>query len=410
MGALYSENDDHTHPTWDTQDGTLTSAGPKQLDNYSLITDATHKTGVENGIWDYDFFGPASGPFRVGFRILRFSEVNETKGTPQLLSPSHVQVIVNIGLDANGIFVENSPTVHIAQLFNDGVFRRGWYGIGDTPALNETQLRGWHHIQIEKNETHINVFLDNQYVTDGKMFNLGKDTYDGIGIWMDKGNGAKIDNIVIQSFKTKESMAVTLIFRFSGLAAVTVLGFGGRVYFKKRGIEKVTKMRKINLETIKSVNHEFDLSNKAIYSLFTGAVNGDNFYSEKRYKEFIPQEILTYRYLMHPIRLTIMKIPVNEDHMRSVDIKNALDISWSEYSTHVKSLEQNEYIEVQNEFSENGNVVQVVYALEFGRKQFDLLFGLLQQFVAKSSPYEYLLYAQANLKDKTLYPDKTGYE
>ena len=119
---------------------------------------------------------------------------------------------------------------------------------------------------------------------------------------------------------------------------------------------------------------------------------------------------MAYRYLMHPIRLTIMKVLNNENQMRSVDIKHLLDISWGEYSTHVKSLEQNGYIETQNEFSQNGNIIQVIYILEFGRKQFEQLFTLLQQFVAKRSPYEYLMYAKANLKDDELYPKDTEFE
>ena len=405
---FYTENTTNwTNTTWEISQGALLSGGSN---DFGLFNDACIKTGFDQGVYTYDFYGP-SGSYRFGFRISDYPTFNSS-GIPEA-NPLHVQVVTKIGVANNMQDSSVPPLVAISQFTKESRVSTDWFSIGlnnTNQHLSASQVRGWHHVSIEKNETTLLIFLDGLLVNSGVMLSH-TNTYDSVCIWTDKGSGVMFDNISIKPLNQKpdNNLRNIIIITLSSIMGGGVI-FGTRNYYKKKQVSHNLNLRKQNLEIIKKASHEFDLSNSSILALAVGTTKYDEYYVNDRYKEILPQELMAYRYLMHPIRLTIMKVLNTENQMRSVDIKHLLDISWGEYSTHIKSLEQNGYIETQNEFSENGNIIQVIYILEFGRKQYQLLFTLLQQFVAKSSPFEYLMYAQANLRDGTLYPDETGLE
>ena len=416
---LYNVNTAGT-PNWDSHsweiiNGSLTSMGEKSLTGFPLNV-ACHKTGFDNGIWSYDYYGPTDEEFRISFRIAKFPPINKTTSEPLIKTPSFIQTIIEVGMNAAGNRIGNDSRILINKIYNDGKYVSPYSSIGVYNAsLEDAQVRGWHHIQIDKNETNINVFLNGKYINGGLINETRDVVYDSVCVWMDQGTGAAIDNITVQTplldiittrgvFYDLDFIQIVLL-SSAIIMSIFVLFYSGRLYLKKKQLSKTLELHKINLDKIKSVNPEFDLTDKSLYTLFCGTINSNNGYSDERFKEFIPQEILTYRYLMHPLRLTIMKLLNSVDSMRSIDIKTALNISWNEYSNHMKSLEQKGYLEVQNEFNDDGTLIQVGYITEFGRKQFQLLFGLLQQFVTKTTPYDYLLFTQDNLRDKELYPD-----
>jgi len=64
----------------------------------------------------------------------------------------------------------------------------------------------------------------------------------------------------------------------------------------------------------------------------------------------------------------------------SVDIKNELNISWGEYTSHIAALEKKGFISTETNFV-NGVKANVVYLEEIGRKEFEALIGLLQEFL-----------------------------
>ncbi|MHA2252826.1 MAG: transcriptional regulator [Candidatus Kariarchaeaceae archaeon] len=139
--------------------------------------------------------------------------------------------------------------------------------------------------------------------------------------------------------------------------------------------------------------------------MVSGVHRVDERYKDQNFKNQIPQELLTYRYLMHPIRLAIMKLLASDDKMRSVEIKHILDISWGEYGNHIKSLEEKGYVELVDEFNEDGHVSQTAYILEAGRTEFIELFELLKKFVAEQSPFGSIIKKEKfSFKDDESYP------
>ncbi|MHA2172436.1 MAG: winged helix-turn-helix domain-containing protein [Candidatus Kariarchaeaceae archaeon] len=131
----------------------------------------------------------------------------------------------------------------------------------------------------------------------------------------------------------------------------------------------------------------------------------DERYKDQNYRNQIPQEFLTCRYLMHPVRLAILKLLAGEDKMRSVEIKHILDISWGEYGNHIKSLEEKGYVELVDEFNEDGHVSQTAYIMEAGRTEFLELLELLKKFVADQSPYGNIIQEDKfSFKDNESYP------
>lgn len=101
-------------------------------------------------------------------------------------------------------------------------------------------------------------------------------------------------------------------------------------------------------------------------------------------KSSIPTQLMDYRYLMHPVRLSIMKLLSEEGNLTSVEVKHSLEISWGEYYSHINSLKKKEYIRVQDEFV-NNTKRQVLYIEPIGLKRYGELKDLLEQFLKNSS-------------------------
>ncbi|MCE7735681.1 MAG: hypothetical protein GPJ54_12435 [Candidatus Heimdallarchaeota archaeon] len=101
--------------------------------------------------------------------------------------------------------------------------------------------------------------------------------------------------------------------------------------------------------------------------------------SEKLNKD-IPSEIKKYRFLMHPMRLSIMKQLYKNFTLTSVEIKNEVDMSWGEYASHINSLEKHGFISLHNDF-QDGMRVSIVYLEEAGRVEYEALVQLLKNFL-----------------------------
>lgn len=117
----------------------------------------------------------------------------------------------------------------------------------------------------------------------------------------------------------------------------------------------------------------------------------------------IPHELKEYRYLMHPVRLSIMKLLYKNYNLTSTDIKHQLNISWGEYSSHISSLVKHGFISTKDGFH-NGIKVNIVLLEEMGRKEYESLFELLKEFLEDDGPDYYK--QQIELDD--LYPKEEG--
>jgi DNA-binding MarR family transcriptional regulator len=164
------------------------------------------------------------------------------------------------------------------------------------------------------------------------------------------------------------------------------------------------KLVKKTTGIIRNINQKFDLNDRSLLLLLLGQKKDDSYIKEL--KQNIPQDLVKFRYLMHPTRLMIVKLLSSEYSLSSVEIKRVLDIPWGDYTSHTKSLEKNGYIEIKEQFSEEASVQQMLYLTEKGQQEYEVLFDLLQEFIEKKTPLEYILKAdpETYMQDE-LYPD-----
>jgi DNA-binding MarR family transcriptional regulator len=111
----------------------------------------------------------------------------------------------------------------------------------------------------------------------------------------------------------------------------------------------------------------------------------------KDLQDMLPKDLIKFRYLLHPIRLTMTKLLYLEQTMSSTEIKHVLDISWGEYKTHMNSLESKGYVEVLEDFDQDGFLTQIVILTDEGRKEYEEVRLLLKDFVDKNTPMNMLL-------------------
>ncbi len=91
----------------------------------------------------------------------------------------------------------------------------------------------------------------------------------------------------------------------------------------------------------------------------------------KRAVQVVPATtgLLEYKVLLHPVRLTIIKILYDNNSMLSSDLRKMLEISWGKFSQHVKNLENNGFIISKREFIDNSPQNRL-YIEERGRTHF----------------------------------------
>ncbi len=130
----------------------------------------------------------------------------------------------------------------------------------------------------------------------------------------------------------------------------------------------------------------------------------DNIDSDE-FQASIPNELLSHRYLMHPIRITIMKLLSSNDYLPSFEIRQILGITWGEYNTHLKSLESKGFIEIRNTFSEKAELIITLFVTTKGQYEYQELLDLLVKFTQKDAPIRRLIGENNDpIYDTNLYP------
>jgi DNA-binding transcriptional ArsR family regulator len=400
-GSDWFVQSNNTH-TWGLIDDTLVSAGSLYSRNINL---ACHQTDVnpESSIWEFDMWGN-NERWRFGFMISEFPTVNDS-GNYRGQMPSII-LDISAGLGFTG--QNETPAISIGQYYYS-LDPAGTYSYIESITPDDSQLGGWHHYRIERNDNDIKVIADDIQLFDVELWFDTPNPCDSICMYTEMGSGIKVDNIKAVS-QDDNGGILTNPFFWGGIIAITMMGSAGfvtRNYLKKKGVKSVSKLIKQNREIINQVKQEFNLTDPSLFTLVSGVHRVDERYKDQEFKNQIPQELLTYRYLMHPIRLAILKLLAGEDKMRSVEIKHILDISWGEYSNHINSLEEKGYVELVDEFNEDGHVSQTAYIMEAGRIEFFDLLELLKKFIADQSPYGNIIQEDKfSFKDDESFPIK----
>ena len=62
---------------------------------------------------------------------------------------------------------------------------------------------------------------------------------------------------------------------------------------------------------------------------------------------------MNYKFLLYPVKLSIVKILINHNRFPSAELRSMLGISWGKFSTHVDSLVKEGLIISEKEFVDN---------------------------------------------------------
>lgn len=103
----------------------------------------------------------------------------------------------------------------------------------------------------------------------------------------------------------------------------------------------------------------------------------------------ISKELFEFKFLLHPLRLAIMKSLSDNPQLTTTDLKNLLNISWTELSNHLKALKKKGYILTESKFIDNS--VKVAITIEpNGLSAFHSLGDLLAEFFDQANYTNYL--------------------
>ncbi|MHA2031444.1 MAG: transcriptional regulator [Candidatus Kariarchaeaceae archaeon] len=120
----------------------------------------------------------------------------------------------------------------------------------------------------------------------------------------------------------------------------------------------------------------------------------------KTTRDDLPSDMSKYKFLLNPVRLNIMKLLYDNYNLSSVQIKNNLNLSWSDYSHNILALEEREYVIVQTMF-QYGTKRTMVYLGDKGKEYYENLIELLHEFLQKQDED----YITSLSEDSDLYPE-----
>lgn len=265
-------------------------------------------------------------------------------------------------------------------------------------VLNESMA--WYHIDITISNNDYKYYINGSEVfTIQVKENLGIDL-EYFYFWSNMGEGIKFDNLVITS-EVITYGGDAGVPGFELLIVGTALLMTGFVVWKtsKKKLANYFKMRRRARSTKILQSLSEVLNTKQLYYL---SILGTSKVTDPLRKppDSLPLQMRKYRYLFQPTRLAILKLLYKNFSMSSTDIKDALDISWGEYTTHINSLKEKGYIDVQKEFEE-GMQRQVVYLEEHGRQEYELFIRNLKEFLRDATFQEYILKSEKEMYPRT---------
>lgn len=159
------------------------------------------------------------------------------------------------------------------------------------------------------------------------------------------------------------------------LSICILFGYIFRVQKLKSSIKLAEITMNESMEQI--ISPIFENTPKLIY-LFSGIKNKQNVFPEGFIQE-IPSELMDYTYLLHPVRMSIVKLLTDTMSLTTIQLKDLLNVSWNDINPHVKSLKKKGYITVNKEFAE-GQLNTVIRIEPIAITKYQVLKSLLMEF------------------------------
>lgn len=140
-------------------------------------------------------------------------------------------------------------------------------------------------------------------------------------------------------------------------------------------------------------------SHTVLYYTLIGQSRIDDKEVESNLKNAIPRDLFEFKHVFHPVRLSFLKLLYENLEMTSIEIKDILEIQWSEYFGHLKILKKNELVRVEEKFKD-GHIRQVLSLEPKGVTEYKTLIDLLHIFLDNTVNYKgYIETAQTKLMD-----------
>ncbi|MHA2251175.1 MAG: transcriptional regulator [Candidatus Kariarchaeaceae archaeon] len=399
---IWSDNfDDDNLDDWDVW-GINWTSNPILPSNASMIVEAgvlksnntkpnfwayaCHESNNTQGTWSFDWL-PATNQ-RQDF-VSFISDINETDWINVTEFYSNTYFLwLNTGVSSSipGIDLHK----HVGTNLNIKV--ESHY----TGDISED----WHHIDISRDNTGlIKIYLDDVLVINA----IDNDVTESELFCFSTSGDAQYDNIVVKDTPISDEPSNPWLVFFIGLLTASGIGYFSikllRPFFHRSKYE-------FNKSVISHLSEILD-NRPYLFYLIIGDALTDSSKIEGEVRQRLPVDILNFKFLLNPIRLTITKLLYENVTLSSIEIRDLLQISWGTYSTHFKALKKNGYISATDEFRD-GSLVQVLTLQQKGISEFSELTDLLLQFLSHADDSDPYLRKQENtfewLSDKFLYP------
>lgn len=139
-------------------------------------------------------------------------------------------------------------------------------------------------------------------------------------------------------------------------------------------------------------------------SLYYFLLSGQSKSTHKGSTFEVPAEIYDFKFILHPIRLSILKLLNDYPRMTSIELKHNLKVSWNDLKNHLKILEERVYVVTGKQFVD-GSVKKVVEITNLGIQEFITFKELIIKFLNETQHID--SYYEGNLSDinpNILYP------
>lgn len=116
-------------------------------------------------------------------------------------------------------------------------------------------------------------------------------------------------------------------------------------------------------------------------------VIGANFILKKKISEdlekVIPQELYNYKFLLHPMRLAMCRILIEQTKVPTKELRELMGVSWSDLSTHTRAMNDKSFIHIE-EIVVDGKFIQMISLEPSGLEQYQNLTQILLEVIDES--------------------------
>ncbi len=356
---------------------------------FNYVTRAFHNSSIAYGTWSFDWTVSEN---KKSFDAVEFAftdhkhEYNWTGTNPSTRRWSGYSLVM-VSWDIPVWQGSNGPGLHLIKFINSS----SAFSTSTVKSVKfNSTISGTHHIDITRNNTgEFNIFFDSELViniTDNRyqtseMFAFvsweGDSSFDNIYV---------SDTIEFILGKSDNSLIDLSEFQM-GVILFGIVSLAGISLYLYQFYENSQ-----NLPSVKGVGSHVKQILTDVFGDYSSSyfVIGKNLIErssiDPQLEKDFPPDLLNHKFLMHPIRLAMVKILMENTLITSAELRQRLGISWGDFSTHSKALRGKKYIATEDKIVD-GSILQVISIEQIGIDQYESLIQILISFIDQSPLY-----------------------